>query len=117
MPIVSPWIFYLINTISNLSGALILIVLVSAGIAVTAWLISLIEDEKTATIKKWMRRAYTSLIFCIISLIVMVFIPSQETMYQMLVANYVTYENVETATDAIKDSVDYIFDKLNEEEE
>ncbi len=46
----------------------------------------------------------------------MIFIPSQETMYKMLVTNYVTYENAEIATDAIKDSVDYIFDKLNLEE-
>jgi hypothetical protein len=29
-------------------------------------------------------------------------------MYTMMVANVVTYENVEIATDAIKDSVDYI---------
>lgn len=116
MPIVSPWIFYLIDTISNLSATLMLIIFVSAGIAVTAWFISLIEDEET-TIKKWTRRTYTSLIVCIISLIVTVFIPSQETMYQMLVANYVTYDNVETATDAIKDSVDYIFEKLDGEDQ
>lgn len=33
-------------------------------------------------------------------------------MYQMLVANYVTDKNIETATDVIKDSVDYIFEKI-----
>lgn len=31
--------------------------------------------------------------------------------------NFVTYENVETATESIKDSVDYIFEKLNKEQE
>lgn len=116
MPIVSPWVFYLIDTISNLFAALMFTVVVSAGIAATAWLLSLIGEEET-TIKKWTRRIYPSLIICIISLIIMVFIPSQETMYKMLVANYVTYENVETATDVIKDSVDYIFEKLDGEEE
>lgn len=116
MPIVSPWVFYLIDTISNLFAALMLVVIVSAGTAAVAWLISLIGEEETI-IKKWTKRIYPPLIVCIISLIIMVFIPSQETMYKMLVANFVTYENVETATDVIKDSVDYIFEKLDEEEE
>ena len=41
------------------------------------------------------------------------FIPTKETAYTMLVASYVTEENVEKATDAIKSGVDYIFEKLD----
>lgn len=42
--------------------------------------------------------------------------PSEETMYKMLVAQNVTYENVDKATEAIKDRVDYIFKKLGKED-
>lgn len=35
-------------------------------------------------------------------------------MYTMLVASQVTTENLEVASDVIQDSVDYIFDKMNE---
>ena len=55
------------------------------------------------------------LIACIVTGTFNLIIPSQKTMYTMLVANFVTYENVETATESIKDSVDYIFEKLNKE--
>lgn len=41
--------------------------------------------------------------------------PSEETMYKMLVAQYVTYENVDKVTESIKEGVDYIFKKLNKE--
>lgn len=44
-------------------------------------------------------------------------IPSQETMYTMLVSSLVTYENVETVGNAIKDSVDYIMDKVVDSED
>lgn len=57
------------------------------------------------------------LIACIVTGIFNLAIPSQDTMYTMLVANFVTYENVEIATESIKDGVDYIFEKLNEEQE
>lgn len=40
-------------------------------------------------------------------------IPSKETIYKMLVSKYVTYENIDKATDTIKDGVDYIFEKLD----
>ncbi len=43
-------------------------------------------------------------------------IPSKETMYTMLVSNYVTYNNIEKASNVIKDSVDYIFDKLEDKQ-
>lgn len=45
-----------------------------------------------------------------------VVIPSEETMYKMLVAQYVTYENVDKATESIKEGVDYIFKKLDKED-
>lgn len=47
-------------------------------------------------------------------LIVITFIPSKETCYQMMVASQVTEENIKSAEDVIKNSVDYIFEKLKE---
>ena len=82
MPIVSPWIFYLINLLSNIDT-------LCSMLAFLSFLV----------------------------LLGLIFIPTEETMYQMLVANYVTDKNIETATDVIKDSVDYIFEKIEEGEE
>lgn len=119
MSIVSPWIFYLINLADNISFTCFILLLLSVLLLFFfGWWY---EDEGLSpdcmaweSFVKWLKRDIAVLI---ISLLAVIFVPSQETMYKMLVANYVTYENVETATDAIKDSVDYIFDKLDGEEE
>ena len=42
------------------------------------------------------------------------FLPSKETCYKMMVASQVTEENAQKAEDVIKDSVNYIFEKINE---
>ena len=112
--IISPWIFYLINVMQNLSTALeylllILIVWFAFKIIAILWEHSFEEFILYAK-NVWQ----TLILICVVS-VMMIIIPSEETMYTMLVANYVTYDNVEKATDAIKDSVDYIFDKIDGE--
>lgn len=142
MSIVSPWIFYLINVIGQLKCIFALLIAILIPFIGHTYVKAKncydekfkeyyhrsfnvtkeearekAKEESDPIIKRcniFVRRGTT---VCIIMLVLFSLIPSQETMYKMLVANYVTYENVETATDAIKDSVDYIFDKLNEEEE
>ena len=119
MSIVSPWIFYLMNLADKLNGLCIAVfgisIMILTGFVIYAGAERLdSDDEVWPSFVKWFKRTITVLI---ISIFGGIFIPSQDTIYKMLVANYVTYENVETATDAIKDSVDYIFDKINGEEE
>lgn len=142
MPIVSPWVFYLINVLGQLKVIFaFLIVTLAPFIGYTYAKAKNCYDEKykqyyyssvgvtkeearkkakeesDPIIKKCNAFVRRATIACTIMLVLFSLIPSQKTMYKMLVANFVTYENVETATDAIKDSVDYIFDKLDGEEE
>ena len=118
MSIISPWIFYLINLLSNIdtlcSMLTFLSFLVLLGLILYQWANVLDSDDDIwESFIKWRKRTAITLVISILGLI---FIPTEETMYKMLVANYVTYENVETATDVIKNSVDYIFDKLDGKE-
>lgn len=53
-----------------------------------------------------------SFIVAIISLSLTVVIPSEKTMYRMMVANLATEENVQEVLDGIKEAVDYIVDKV-----
>lgn len=139
MPIISPWIFYIIDVLSRLRWVFFLIPCVIMAIIGIKYFYYHSDEfcekcrEKyyqtpnihpSEAYKKAMndvddgkKKALASLKKgCIASLIIILFtslIPSQETMYKMLVANYVTYENIDTATNAIKDGVDYIFEKLD----
>lgn len=123
-PIISPWWFYLIDVLGNLKLLCNPLLLIVIGICVVALLstkwslkediLKLDEDKSDAGLYK------DAKILCVTLLVLFVvgnFIPSKETMYTMMVAQNVTYENVEKAADIIQDSVDYIFDKFNGGEE
>lgn len=114
-PIISPWIFYLIDMLGNLRG-FCTIFMFALAFAIVAYLVSIFveEDENNAEKKKGdlklLKRLFIGLIICVVSFIT---IPSESTMYKMLVAQNVTSDNLNAATDIIKNGVDYIFDKLD----
>lgn len=119
-PIINPWIFYLIDIGGNL-GKLCVSMIITGMIFFIVHLIALglsycdgdLSENEEKIFLKWFKRLLTIITIGIVGV---VFIPSRETMYTMLVAQTVTYENVESVGETIKDSVDYIFDKINEEE-
>ena len=118
MPIINPWIFYLTELLSYIDSVLNALI----TIIVSALIISIViysfdfyyqDEDESKLVKKWLKKGIIGLIIVVLFAGI---IPSKKTIYQMLAANYVTYENVETASDIIKDSVDYIFEKLDKEE-
>lgn len=126
MPIINPWTFYLIDILSNLKGvsrfATFITVFVLIFIAIiTAYL--KVQDfyygsENNIEVIGILTRFFKKLlIVACIAISVFIVTPSKETMYKMLVAQYVTYENVDKATESIKEGVDYIFNKLEKNNE
>lgn len=43
-----------------------------------------------------------------------IFVPSENTVYKMMVANLATYENIDIAADTIEEAFDHVIDKLVE---
>lgn len=114
MSIINPWVFYLIDVLSTANRMSVLLFWISLIVSVGTLFIlgdRYLTEAERKTCKKVFK---TALIISILSSLTCVFIPSKETMYTMIVADNVTYENVELASDVIKDSVDYIFEKLGE---
>ena len=115
MPVISPRLFYIIDLLDKLremtnysildhcSG--IFLVGFAAFLEVENW-----EDKTILKLKKGLK---LSIIPIVITSVMYIAIPSEETVYKMLVSKYVTYENIDKATDTIKDGVDYIFEKLD----
>lgn len=125
--IINPWIFYVINVLVSLEDFLFIMALVAILAIAISYLFAMsekqeIEDAKDRGKEKdtemynklisWFKKSVIAFVIC--SAIVIA-IPTQETMYTMLVSSYVTTDNIEMATDVIKDSVDYIFEKINGE--
>lgn len=46
--------------------------------------------------------------------VVNIFVPSEKTVYKMMVANLATYENIDIAADTIEEAFDHVIDKLVE---
>lgn len=123
MAIINPWIFYLIDVLSSLKGiSLTVIVLTILGLIATGLVTviakcdSFYDDDTARFVTLSIKLLKKLLIVLCISFGVYTVTPSEETMYKMLVAQNVTYENVDKATEAIKDGVDYIFKKLGKED-
>lgn len=121
MSVINPWLFYVIELLSNLNFMVGTVCFISVALLATALFIYAMESDSCYfsenLLKGCKKISKISIISLIISSVMCIAIPSKDTMYKMLVAKYVTYENIDKATDTIKDGVDYIFDKLDGDKE
>ena len=113
-PIINPWLFYRVDVIGSfqiLSILVALLIILSFAIEIVKY--DEVEDEldKVKVIKAFKKKVI------VIALLITfdMFLPSKKTCYQMMIASQVTEENVKKAEEVIKDSVDYIFEKINKE--
>lgn len=118
MSVISPWIFYAIDLLDKLWHTFVVVSVATPILFVLYWCFgndNLYGEERKEFNKKMRKRVNKIIVVVSISIVGIVAIPSEETMYKMLVARYVTYENVDKASKTIKDGVDYIFKKLDKE--
>ena len=114
-PIINPWMLYLVDCLDGLKMLCILAVPVLIFvIAIITIRIDDLGSENEKELKSSKRTRKIVILFSILLLIVIPFIPSKETCYKMMVSSQITDTNVQKAEDVIKDSVDYIFEKINE---
>lgn len=106
-PIINPWIFYLVDVISNLK------IMCLFTLAILGVILLLIVCDEYASEEKLNRLFKKWFIVTIVFFAFTLFLPSKKTCYQMMVASQVTEENIKSAEDVIKDSVDYIFEKID----
>ena len=114
-PIINPWFFYLVNLLDRaLVVAIIVLIMSVIGTVFTFFVLtdeSCFDEEDTKIMKKWNK---VSVIALLISTFMLIAIPSKETVYEMVVASYITENNIEAAKDSAKDLIDYIVDKCDE---
>lgn len=128
--IVDPKIFYWMNVINNL-GKVCFALLLTIGLSlIVTSIISIcsyctgkdfkdnVDENGNPTDPDWKSFIVTLKVFKIIIpifiglLLIFVFIPSKETMIEMLIAKYATVENANWTVDALKSVVDYIIESM-----
>ena len=114
--VINPWYFYWIEVVHELDGFFgVLAFITGTSILLGGVLsISCIERDLEEYCKKIIK--FIKITFCIFifSITAMVFIPSKTTLYQMIVAKNVTYENIEKTKQEGMKLVDYIIEKTEE---
>lgn len=115
MSVISPWLFYVIDLLDKLREVAIIVFWIIVVTILITGFVALLESEywEDKIIQKLKKALKLSVIPIVISSVMYVAIPSKDMMYKMLVSKYVTYENIDKATNTIKDGVDYIFEKLD----
>ena len=112
--IINPWVFYLLDFVNSIGVACVAFLSVFAilfGSYALIWSIEFSRNDEYPTpiqiLKKWR-------VPLILSIVFLVFTPSTDTIYKMMIASQVTTENVNTAKETIQDVADYIVDAVKE---
>ena len=109
-PIINPLFFYLIHLADNLRTTARILIFIGLAIifATTLWGMMDGFTKCTHTLIK------TFIIVVCVSIVIVIFIPSQETCYQMFVASLATPDNLNWVVDTGKSIADYIVESAAE---
>ncbi len=122
-PIINPWSIYLINVLSGLKNIFIAAVVAAifVGIGSAIYFLTVIADpyydeddekdqNKILNIKKCFKKSVVGLI---ISALLVVIVPSKDTMYTMLALDNLTTDNIQAIGKTGKDVIDYVSDQID----
>lgn len=115
--VINPTWFYWLNIVDSVREVAFIYVVCFAVISLIAlfvgWLCDIYEDWPDDGIKPPIKKMLVSLsITFVVAVLVLVFVPSKETLIEIQVAKLATYDNVALTVDGIKSVADYIVDAI-----
>lgn len=117
-PIISPWVFYWIETMSQIKDIANAVTGVTMFISIIflIFALSFEKEEREEHINEEMFGRITKgmIVVGIVSIIACMFLPAKETMYKMLTASYITQKNIENVGESIDKIADKLVEKINQ---
>lgn len=112
--IVNPMIFYWMSVLDSIKTVSILfLILSSVGIVICVGVFCAdnccLDEDDMALFKKFVR--VVTAVFAV-SVLLVVFVPGEKTMTEMLIAKFATVENANWTLDTVKSAVDYIVEAM-----
>ena len=113
-PVISPWVFYLMHLADQLQNYLLGAVVVAGMTVIVSFVFynDAYAEEDLARYKKYLKTAIAA---SVAFGVVLTFIPESTTITKMLIAQNVTYERVEVATNTVQSVYEDIMDLFEEE--
>lgn len=114
MPIIDPMYLYLIEVLHNLdvlNQGVFIILTIGLSAFSCIWLL---EDNVRELSKPHKGKIIALFVVFVISGLIAVFVPTKDAMYKMLLAHYVTTDNIQLVNDAIKVNLQDYLNMLGE---
>lgn len=118
-PIINPVAIYVINLMGSLRVGLIVGAVIFAILTIFCAInyMDMSEgnsEECKKSAKDFFRSSKRFLVCFVLTFILVIFVPSKDTCVEMLVASYVTPDNIDAGVEKTKESIDYIVEKIKE---
>lgn len=115
MPIIDPMYLYLIEILHNIDvlnqGLFLLLSIAMFILAGGVVCIDETQEEEKAALKWWSKVIGAA---WLVSLIICIFVPTKDMMYKILLAHYVTTDNIQIVNEAIKTNLQDYLNMLGE---
>ena len=122
--IINPWFFYFANLLDSFwtLASIVLFLAIVGTVGFGIWWVmeayasdSFVHDDNESPFAKFCKKMIkSSVITTIISAVLMVVVPTEETVDKMMISSFVTKENVEKTKEEAKEIIDYIAEKAIE---
>ena len=117
--IINPSWFYWLGVVNSMRGFMLVafivaIIIVGVSLIVIPVNVKLIQDypsisdDERKVVRFFTRALKVAIGVCVASGLFLVFVPSKETLIEMMIAKQATYENATWTVDALKSAVDYV---------
>nr|DAR34223.1 MAG TPA: hypothetical protein [Caudoviricetes sp.] len=117
--IINPSWFYWLGVVHSMRGFMLTAFIVSIIIIGVALIIipvnvklirdyPSISDDERKVVRFFTKAMKVSIGVCVVGGLFLVFVPSKETLIEMMIAKQATYENATWTVDALKSAVDYV---------
>lgn len=122
--IINPWFFYFASLLDSFwtLASIILFLAIVGTVGFGIWWVMeayvsdfFVHDDNEPPFAKFCKKMIkASVIATIISAVLMVVVPTEETVNKMMISSFITKENVEKTKEGAKEIVDYIAEKAIE---
>lgn len=106
-PIISPLFFYLASRMDAIFVVCVVGIIVGCCMLCTHWMLIVFEEEGRPKLLKY------GVTVVIVSAVVLCIIPSEQTLYKMLLAHYATPDNINDIVELIIDGARRIAEATN----
>lgn len=113
--IIDPMWFYWVGVVDGLRGVLFAVTVILGIVAFILFAVGFFaeyDDGEDDVAKSVTKKACAFMVIAAVFGLLMIAIPSKQTLIEMQVARFATYENAEWTVETIKQAVDYIVEAV-----